>query len=53
MYNFQYHDLTSIAEAKEKLKKLDEPQLLAGGQTLNATLKLDYSNLLRFLQGLA
>ena len=39
MYNFDYHRPASLAEAASALQGSDEAKLLAGGQTLLATMK--------------
>ncbi len=39
MYNFDYHRPASLAEAASALQGADEAKLLAGGQTLLATMK--------------
>ncbi len=39
MYSFAYHRPTSLAEVKSLLGTIEEPRLLAGGQTLIPTLK--------------
>lgn len=39
MYDFNYHRVNSLGEAKAKLKEGDDPVLMAGGMTLIPTLK--------------
>jgi aerobic carbon-monoxide dehydrogenase medium subunit len=40
MYAFNYHLATGVRQASNLLEKLEEPKLLAGGQSLLPTLKL-------------
>jgi carbon-monoxide dehydrogenase medium subunit len=40
MYNFTFHRPTGLRQASNMLGKLEEPKILAGGQTLIPTMKL-------------
>jgi carbon-monoxide dehydrogenase medium subunit len=40
MYNFSFHRPTGLRQATNMLGKLEEPKILAGGQTLIPTMKL-------------
>src|SRR5215471_7459584 len=40
MYNFTYHRASGLRQAQNLLGKLEDPKLLAGGQTLLPTMKL-------------
>src|SRR5689334_17607399 len=40
MYNFNYHRASGLRQAQNLLGKLEDPKLLAGGQTLLPTMKL-------------
>ena len=40
MYNFTYHRPSGLRQATNMLGKLEEAQILAGGQTLIPTMKL-------------
>ncbi len=44
MYDFKYHSPKAINEATDTLSETQEPKILAGGQTLLATMKLRLSN---------
>jgi len=39
MYNFTYHRASGLRQATNLLTKLEEPKILAGGQTLLPTMK--------------
>jgi len=40
MYNFNYHRASGLRQAQKLMGKLEDPKLLAGGQTLLPTMKL-------------
>jgi len=40
MYNFTYHRASGLRQAQNLIRKLEDPKLLAGGQTLLPTMKL-------------
>src|SRR6202007_117366 len=44
MYNFTFHRPTGLRQASNMLGKLEEPKILAGGQTLIPTMKLRLSS---------